>query len=59
MKSKQEKREEAAVRQVAYDRLSDEQKLARARKRGHDSTTNGRTREVKRLIAVINGKRRS
>lgn len=59
MKSKQEKREEAAVRQAAYDLLSPEQKLNRARKRGNDSSANGRTREVKRLIAVINGKRRS
>lgn len=59
MKSKDLKREEAAVRQAAYDALTDEQKLARARKRGQDSTANGRTREVKRLIAVVNGKRRS
>lgn len=58
MKTRQQKRDEAAVRQAAYDQLTLEEKLARARKRGGDSTANGRTREVKRLIAVINGKKR-
>jgi hypothetical protein len=48
MKSRQQKRDEAAVRQAAYDALSIEQKFQRAIARGHHGT-----REARRLAELL------